>query len=216
MSNETKKCPFCAEEINAEAIKCRFCGEMLTQNERDDSAHDTEKNKGDYAEEMEKKVKDVAGKAMNKADELYNRPPLDGVNEKLKKLPIKIDVRSRTFKVILSGIIVLMLGIASWCFFSESSVDGMVKELVVEVLEKNRYKLQQQRSQRNPFHRTDLTNATYRCSKITNVESIGKNQYSAKAMITANEETGTVDIMYEKIDDIVQVYVELDSITWIK
>ena len=50
---DTKLCPFCAEDIKSAAIKCKHCGEMLTDSssgplEKKASLSDVERTSGDH------------------------------------------------------------------------------------------------------------------------------------------------------------------------
>ena len=56
--------------------------------------------------EAKEKAAEVKAQALNKADELYNKLPLDQINEKLGG---KVDVKSKKFKMIAAGVLALIV-----------------------------------------------------------------------------------------------------------
>lgn len=71
MEQETKKCPYCGEEIMAEAKKCKHCGEWLETEEGQNSESDTESS--DTPQEsmllLVKRVKEATGVSLADAKE---------------------------------------------------------------------------------------------------------------------------------------------------
>ena len=67
METETKRCPYCGEEVNAKATKCVHCGEWITETARQDAqSKDAQKQKEDFEQwkakrQEEKKKEDEQG-----------------------------------------------------------------------------------------------------------------------------------------------------------
>ena len=64
------------------------------------------------AADAAKKAQETAAKAANKADELYNKLPLDQINAKLRG---KVDVKSKNFKIAVGVIAVFLVLLIVFC-----------------------------------------------------------------------------------------------------
>ena len=55
---------------------------------------------------MNEKINEVKDRALNAADDLYNKLPLDKINEKLGG---KVDVKTKKFKIIAAGVLAVLI-----------------------------------------------------------------------------------------------------------
>ncbi|MBR4673313.1 MAG: hypothetical protein IKP00_02520 [Victivallales bacterium] len=77
--------------------------------------------------ETKERAMGLVTRILSKADALYNKLPLDAINEKLTGKGIKVDVKKRSFKLALSGIVtvlVILLVCLVFCGGNDNNTDG--------------------------------------------------------------------------------------------
>lgn len=136
-----KKCPFCAEEIQIEAIKCKHCGEWLNKDYTDDS-DETAKNINDRIPCSdgncigiinESDRCSVCNKTENEIQEQENRGVTSSSesNEKYINIAEKL---IKQFNIIFGGVIVSWgLLIFSFKILPESNIFSIITVLLLLV-----------------------------------------------------------------------------------
>ena len=106
MSNDIKKCPFCAEEIKKDAIKCKFCGEIINSGEHQ-QLYTCTRCKSIYSSKLLSCP--ICGK--NDAEERYNALNEEGLsykNDSAKR-------NKKTIRIILYLILISMAFVLTHC-----------------------------------------------------------------------------------------------------
>ena len=130
--SETKRCPFCAEDIAKEAIKCKHCGEFLNnkddqinssipdekyknyQNFSDESLSRIIDLKNNYDSEMVQAAKKVLNERQNSSNNSStHKPKFRKINHTERKRKEKIKNRNKN----IIGVIAIIFGIIFLGFF---------------------------------------------------------------------------------------------------
>ena len=157
----------------------------------------------------------AANTAKDKADELYNKLPLDMINEKLKG---KVDVKSKKFKHILSGVLCLVLVIlvfnccngnklnSSQIRKAQRSLKNNYNELGVDIDEPKLNKVKYRGKEKIQGQSVKLYDAT---TIIKNPLSGKKERVPVIIIVNNNDITCVTEDMLKELESMVK---EIDSL----